>query len=309
MAKRNELKKQGRILVRQNYLRAISVCFLIAMLTTAYPVTTTFFGFHSVSGLPDGKAVTPDLSNSDVAVQVIERFFPGGNISDKLPPFVLEAGGLIVDICTSASSIFFSVLRAVNGFLTENPETSVLFLAAGAVLAVLGQIFISNILEIGEKRFFMESRKYRQTQISKIFFLYKLRCIFNPAWVMLCRSVCQTLWNFTIAGGIIKHYEYSLIPYILAENPKIGRKRAFYLSRQMMKHNKRKLFLIDLSFLGWKILSLFFALIIVAGVITGVVFWQKGNIVFNPVEQEQGVHIDDGHCPSPPLRPVSRPPL
>lgn len=257
MVKRNELKKQGRILVRQNYLRAISVCFLIAMLTTAYPVTTTFFGFHSVSGLPDGKAVTPDLSNSDVAVQVIERFFPGGNISDKLPPFVLEAGGLIVDICTSASSIFFSVLRAVNGFLTENPETSVLFLAAGAVLAVLGQIFISNILEIGEKRFFMESRKYRQTQISKIFFLYKLRCIFNPAWVMLCRSVCQTLWNFTIAGGVIKHYEYSLIPYILAENPKIGRKRAFYLSRQMMKHNKRKLFLIDLSFLGWKILSLF----------------------------------------------------
>ena len=75
MVKRNELKKQGRILVRQNYLRAISVCFLIAMLTTAYPVTTTFFGFHSVSGLPDGKAVTTDLSNSDVAVQVIERFF------------------------------------------------------------------------------------------------------------------------------------------------------------------------------------------------------------------------------------------
>lgn len=41
------------------------------------------------------------------------------------------------------------------------------------------------------------------------------------------------------------------------------------------------------SGLGWKILSLFLALIIVAGVITGVVFWQKGNIVFNPVEQEQ----------------------
>lgn len=39
--------------------------------------------------------------------------------------------------------------------------------------------------------------------------------------------------------------------------------------------------------LGWKILSLVLALIIIAGVITGVVFWQKGNIVFNPVGQEQ----------------------
>lgn len=64
------------------------------------------------------------------------------------------------------------------------------------------------------------------------------------------------MWNFTIAGGIIKHYEYSLIPYILAENPRIGRKKAFYLSRQMTRNNKWKLFQIDLSFLGWKILSL-----------------------------------------------------
>ena len=49
------------------------------------------------------------------------------------------------------------------------------------------------------------------------------------------------------------------------------------------------------SGLGWKILSLFLALIIVAGVITGVVFWQKGNIVFNPVEQEQpNDEEDDG---------------
>lgn len=34
------------------------------------------------------------------------------------------------------------------------------------------------------------------------------------------------------------------------------------------------------SGIGWKILSLFLALIIIAGVITGVVFWQKGNHCF-----------------------------
>ena len=43
----------------------------------------------------------------------------------------------------------------------------------------------------------------------------------------------------------------------------------------------------DNSSIGWKILSLFLALVLVAGIITGVVFWQKGNIVFNPVKQEQ----------------------
>ena len=38
---------------------------------------------------------------------------------------------------------------------------------------------------------------------------------------------------------------------------------------------------------GWKVFSLILALIIVAGVIVGVVFWDRGNIVFNPIEQEQ----------------------
>lgn len=58
----------------------------------------------------------------------------------------------------------------------------------------------------------------------------------------------------------------------------------------------------DNSGLGWKILSLFLALILIAGVITGVVFWQKGNIQFIPVEQEQpnngngGAVIEEGEA-------------
>lgn len=52
-------------------------------------------------------------------------------------------------------------------------------------------------------------------------------------------------------------YEYRMIPYILAENPKIKRKEAFKLSKEMMKHNKWKAFLLDLSFIGWEIASIF----------------------------------------------------
>ena len=57
-------------------------------------------------------------------------------------------------------------------------------------------------------------------------------------------------------GGIIKKYEYSMIPYILAENPTMGRKDAFFLSRQLMRGNKWRMFLLHLSFIGWSILSL-----------------------------------------------------
>ncbi|GEM_PF-2851863 len=43
----------------------------------------------------------------------------------------------------------------------------------------------------------------------------------------------------------------------------------------------------DNSNIGWKIFSLFLALVLVAGIITGMVFWRKENIVFNPVKQEE----------------------
>lgn len=259
MTKRKELrreqKKRARLSVKHNYCRAISVCFLIAMLTTAYPVTTTFFGFHAVSGLPGDTTGTPDMSNSDVAASIARKIFTDSELWGDLPTPVYEAGGLFIDICTSSGSFFFSVLRAVNGFLSDEPGAAA-FLAAGVLISLFGQVFISNLLRVGETRFFMESRRYGRTRISKIFFLYKLRCIWNPAWVMLCRSVCQSLWNLTVVGGIVKYYEYRLIPYILAENPKLGRKKTFYLSRQMMKNNKWRLFLFDMSFLGWKIASL-----------------------------------------------------
>ena len=113
-------------------------------------------------------------------------------------------------------------------FFTEPLGTSFVFLIIGLCITFLYQLFVNYVLIIGEMRFFLEVRKYKRTSISKIFFLYKLRCIAAPVWVMFCRSVFQFLWNFTIAGGIIKHYEYAMIPYILAENPKLSRKDAFF---------------------------------------------------------------------------------
>ena len=59
----------------------------------------------------------------------------------------------------------------------------------------------------------------------------------------------------SLIPGIIKSYEYRMIPYILGETPNIPKEEAFALSRAMMTGNKWKAFVLDLSFLGWYILS------------------------------------------------------
>ena len=56
-------------------------------------------------------------------------------------------------------------------------------------------------------------------------------------------------------AGIVKAYEYMMVPYILAENPDMSREEVFALSKQMMKGNKWDAFVLDLSFIGWMILG------------------------------------------------------
>ena len=55
--------------------------------------------------------------------------------------------------------------------------------------------------------------------------------------------------------GIIKAYEYLMVPYIIADDPNIDRRTAFRLSAQMMYGNKLNAFVLSLSFIGWELLS------------------------------------------------------
>lgn len=259
MWKRKVMKKKARISMKQNYWRMISVCFLAAMLAGAYPSSTTFLGSQALIPSIERRVSAPFASedtNSEVITEIVRRLFHGTFISDFMASPASFLADMLVDLGSTSTSAFFSLLRAVNNFLTESWDISTFLLILGVIVSLLYHFFISNMLLVGERRYFLEAHSYRQAPISKIFFLYKLRCIAGPAWILFCRTVFQLLWGLTIVGGVIKYYEYRMIPFILAENPKISRRDAFFLSRQLMQHSKWKLFKMHVSFIGWKLLSL-----------------------------------------------------
>lgn len=65
------------------------------------------------------------------------------------------------------------------------------------------------------------------------------------------------LWSLLlIVPGIIKRYSYAMLPYILRDDPNISYNDAIELSMEMMDGNKWRLFLLDLSFIGWYLLAL-----------------------------------------------------
>ena len=95
-----------------------------------------------------------------------------------------------------------------------------------------------------------------KSKIGEIFSGFKSNYL-NVVKIMFLMNLKILLWLFLfIVPGFIKAYEYSMIPYLLAENPNLSADEAFSLSKQMTTGQKMDLFVLDLSFLGWIILGL-----------------------------------------------------
>ena len=74
----------------------------------------------------------------------------------------------------------------------------------------------------------------------------------------LLQAVYTFLWSLLLLiPGIIKHYSYAMTDYILKDESELCNNAAIERSMAMMEGNKMKLFLLDLSFIGWAILCLF----------------------------------------------------
>ena len=122
------------------------------------------------------------------------------------------------------------------------------------VIAFALSAFLFNPLQVGAQRFFVVSH-YQKAELGELGYAFS-NSYMNVVKTMFLRQLYISLWSLLfIIPGIIKSYEYLMIPYILAENPGIDSKEAFAMSKQMMDGNKWNAFVLQLSFYGWILLS------------------------------------------------------
>lgn len=81
---------------------------------------------------------------------------------------------------------------------------------------------------------------------------------FGRVWgTLILVAIYTILWTcLLIIPGIVKSYSYALTPFILKDEPELKYNAAIEKSMRMMDGYKMKLFLLDLSFIGWMILSI-----------------------------------------------------
>lgn len=124
------------------------------------------------------------------------------------------------------------------------------------LIALVLRILIGYCLEVGGRRYFIKSAQYDDNKRCLRFGFqdgnYK-----GITTTMLVKNIYIFLWTLLlIIPGIIKSYAYSMVPYILADNPNIGVNRAIELSNEMTRGHKLDMFVLDLSFIGWYILGM-----------------------------------------------------
>lgn len=154
----------------------------------------------------------------------------------------------------------FSLQREVENVTKDIFGEELVFLVVdsfiiGIILSLIFKLVVTYPILIGTNNYFMGIRE-KEKKLDSLLSVYKSGKLTNTAAIMFVMNIYIYLWSLLfIVPGIIKSYEYRMIPYILSENPEISRKRAFEISKQMMKGNKWRTFVLDLSFIGWQILS------------------------------------------------------
>ena len=122
------------------------------------------------------------------------------------------------------------------------------------VVALVVNIFLINPLVVGIRRFFY-TNLHEKAEIRELAFSFD-HSYKNAVKTMFFRDLYTFLWSLLfVIPGIVKSYEYRMIPYLLAQYPDMPMEQAFETSRRLMNGNKWKAFVLDLSFILWFLLS------------------------------------------------------
>ncbi|MGI6728117.1 MAG: DUF975 family protein [Anaerovoracaceae bacterium] len=122
-------------------------------------------------------------------------------------------------------------------------------------MANIYALLVSGPLSLGYASFMLAIFRRKPTSPSEV--LYGFERFGKAFGLYIIMNFFILLWTFLfIIPGIIAAYRYALSFYILADNPNIGILDAINESKRMMRGNKWKLFCLEISFIGWIILSI-----------------------------------------------------
>lgn len=268
-----EAKKKARHSFKRHYIVFVLVCLVSALIGAEF--STVLDGYNMVEDYTKIKSQYKDTASMPFTISGITDEFIYDRISEYQENYeetlkqnndknwkikTLELGrkqGVLATLVNMSSSGSMTVIlmTAVYSISGSKGIGTGIGIAIVLLMIILIWIFLINTFPVITRRFFLEGRIYKKVPISRFLYLFRNKDFLKAGLTLLLKDLFLLLWSFTVVGIFIKYYSYYMVPYILAENPKIKPLTAIRLSKEMMKGNKRKCFVYDMSFIGWKLLG------------------------------------------------------
>ena len=124
-------------------------------------------------------------------------------------------------------------------------------------LGIAGMIFLSPIF-LGVTLYYIDLSEGKNVALGSVFTnafngKYYLRRVGGYAWMMLFTALWSMLF---VIPGIVASYRYRQALYLLLDHPEMGIMECIRESKRLMRGHKAELFVLDLSFIGWALLSI-----------------------------------------------------
>lgn len=151
----------------------------------------------------------------------------------------------------SAGSGASSMFEGIN---MQVAMIAVIIVLVVVVIALALSVFVFNVLEVGCRGFFSRS----MTEDPELGLIADgfTQNYWNCVKTQFLKSLFIGLWSLLfVIPCVIKAYEYRMVPYLLAEHPEMSSGEIFARSKEMMQGNKWDTFVLDISFVGWVLLS------------------------------------------------------
>ena len=168
---------------------------------------------------------------------------------------------LIYFVITFAIGLVMGFIMELLGFdMTEtnvavvNNTLKVTFGGTAEMVQSILSFVVTAIFSLGIVSFYLKVSRNEEVTYKELFSKKSLWLLFIGVSIMT--SIFTFLWTLLlIIPGIIAAYKYSMVNYIMVDNPELGVMGAIRKSKEIMQGHKMDLFVLQLSFLGWALLG------------------------------------------------------
>lgn len=246
MWKRADLKDKAKVALKKNYWKAVLVSFLLLLVTGGIG--------NSYSGI----SYTFDDSSSNYQYdKEDDQYIDNDDMSDEEWDDFQESvkeNGLDKTISWNIEKLSAEDKDAIASIIVVAILVFIVVMLICVVFGIGFSALLVNPLIVGVRKFFIKDLN-EEAQVKEITFGFDHNYK-NIVKVVFFKDLYVFLWSLLfIIPGIVKAYQYRMVTYIMSENPTMDKDAALALSKEMMDGQKWNAFVLDLTFIGWRILG------------------------------------------------------